>query len=395
MSFPPRLDIPEAVLEIAQTLEAAGYEAWCVGGALRDALLRNPHADYDFATSARPEEVQRLFRRTAAVGVKHGTVGVIDRQRGLHEVTTFRRDVATDGRHAVVEYGVSLDDDLARRDFTINAIAYHPLRHEWRDPFDGAGDLDRRLVRAVGDPAARFAEDYLRILRAIRFAARFGFAVEQSTWTAAQAAAPGLTRLSAERVREEWFKSLRSAQDVGELVRLWHEVGAARFWMPELTANASDRLAASAQSGERDPVLLTVSLTADPVAVLRRLKASRAEIGRAAATVTGPTAPSGVGEVAARRWLSTVGLGTGEDLITLVRLASGREPEWAATVRAVRDRGDPVSRGDLAVSGDDIRQLGADGRRVGEILGALLDRVLDDPSLNTRERLLALARELG
>jgi tRNA nucleotidyltransferase (CCA-adding enzyme) len=395
MSFPPRLDIPEAVLEIAQTLEAAGYEAWCVGGALRDALLRNPHADYDFATSARPEEVQRLFRRTAAVGVKHGTVGVIDRQRGLHEVTTFRRDVATDGRHAVVEYGVSLDDDLARRDFTINAIAYHPLRHEWRDPFDGAGDLDRRLVRAVGDPAARFAEDYLRILRAIRFAARFGFAVEQRTWTAAQAAAPGLTRLSAERVREEWFKSLRSAQDVGELVRLWHEVGAARFWMPELTANASDRLAASAQPGERDPVLLTVSLTDDPVAVLRRLKASRAEIGRAAAAVAGPTAPSGVGEVAARRWLSTVGLGTGEDLITLVRLASGREPEWAATVRAVRDRGDPVSRGDLAVSGDDIRQLGADGRRVGEILGALLDRVLDYPSLNTREPLLALDTELG
>ena len=395
MSFPPRLDIPEAVLEIAQTLEAAGYEAWCVGGALRDALLRNPHADYDFATSARPEDVQRLFRRTAAVGVKHGTVGVIDRQRVLHEVTTFRRDVATDGRHAVVEYGVSLDDDLARRDFTINAIAYHPLRHEWRDPFDGAGDLDRRLVRAVGDPAARFAEDYLRILRAIRFAARFGFAVEQSTWTAAQAAAPGLTRLSAERVREEWFKSLRSARDVGELVRLWHEVGAARVWMPELTANASDRLAASTQPGERDPVLLTVSLTADPVAVLRRLKASRAEIGRAAATVTGPTAPSGVGEVAARRWLSSVGPGTGEDLITLVRLASGREPEWAATVRAVRDRGDPVARGDLAVSGDDIRRLGAAGPRVGEVLGALLERVLDDPSLNTRERLLALARELG
>ena len=167
------------MLEIARTLEAAGHEAWCVGGALRDALLRNPHADYDFATSARPEEVQRLFRRTAAVGVKHGTVGVIDRQRVLHEVTTFRRDVATDGRHAVVEYGVSLDEDLGRRDFTINAIAYHPLRHEWRDPFDGAGDLERRLVRAVGDPAARFAEDYLRVLRAIRFAARFGFAVER------------------------------------------------------------------------------------------------------------------------------------------------------------------------------------------------------------------------
>jgi tRNA nucleotidyltransferase (CCA-adding enzyme) len=295
----------------------------------------------------------------------------------------------------VVEYGVSLDEDLSRRDFTINAIAYHPLRHEWRDPFDGAGDLERRLVRAVGDPAARFAEDYLRVLRAIRFAARFGFAVERETWAAAQAASSGLTRLSAERVREEWFKSLRSAQGIGLLVRLWHEVGAARVWMPELAPDAADRLVPEASAEERDPVLLTVRLTADPVAVLRRLKASRAEIGRASAAVAGPGAPSGSGEVAARRWLSTVGPGTAEDLITLARLSTGREPEWAATVRAIRDRGDPVSRGDLAVSGDDIRQLGATGPRVGEILGALLERVLDDPSLNNRERLLGIARELG
>jgi tRNA nucleotidyltransferase (CCA-adding enzyme) len=393
MSFPPRLEMPEAVLEIARTLEAAGHEAWCVGGALRDTLLRNPHADYDFATSARPEEVQQLFRRTAAVGVKHGTVGVIDRQRVLHEVTTFRRDVATDGRHAVVEYGVSLDDDLARRDFTINAIAYHPLRHEWRDPFDGAGDLDRRLVRAVGDPSARFAEDYLRILRAIRFAARFGFAIEHGTWAAARAAAPGLSRLSAERVREEWFKSLSSALDLTELVRLWHEVGAARVWLPELAPDPSTRLASPAADGDRDPVLLTTRLTTDPVAVLRRLKASRAEIGRAAAAAAGPAAPAG-GETAARRWLAAVGPATAEDLITLARLETGREAEWAAMVRAVRDRNDPISRGDLAVTGADIQQLGASGPRVGEILGALLDRVLDDPSLNTRDRLLALAREL-
>ncbi|MFL5517010.1 MAG: CCA tRNA nucleotidyltransferase [Gemmatimonadales bacterium] len=395
MSFPARLEIPDAVLEIARTLEAAGHEAWCVGGALRDALLRNPHADYDFATSARPEEVQRLFRRTAAVGVKHGTVGVIDGHRVLHEVTTFRRDVATDGRHAVVEYGVSLEEDLARRDFTINAIAYHPLRHEWRDPFDGAGDLERRLVRAVGDPAARFAEDYLRILRAIRFAARFGFAVERATWAAAQEAAAGLTRLSAERVREEWFKSLRTAQDIGMLVRLWHEVGAARVWMPELAPEPAGRLVPEASTWERDPVLLTVRLTGDPVAVLQRLKASRAEIQRASAAVTGPASPSAPGDVAARRWLSTVGPGMAEDLIALARLATGREPEWAEAVRTVRDRADPVSRGDLAISGDDIRQLGADGPRVGEILAALLERVLDDPAMNTRERLLGLARELG
>jgi tRNA nucleotidyltransferase (CCA-adding enzyme) len=395
MSFPARLEVPEAVLEIARTLEAAGHEAWCVGGALRDALLRNPHGDYDFATSARPEEVQRLFRRTAAVGLRHGTVGVIDRDRVLHDVTTFRRDVTTDGRHAVVEYGVSLDEDLARRDFTINAIAYHPLRHEWRDPFDGRGDLERRLVRAVGEPAARFAEDYLRILRAIRFAARFDFAIEPGTWAAAQAAAPGLARLSAERVREEWFKSLRTALDIPELARLWHEVGAARVWLPELVTDASARLASGSPAGERDPVLLTVALTSDPVAVLRRLKASRAEIGRASATVAGPAAPAGASEVAARRWLAAVGPATAEDIITLARLATGKEPDWAATVRMVRDRVDPISRGDLAITGDDIQQLGASGPRVGEILGLLLDRVLDDPALNTRERLLALARELA
>jgi len=393
MSFARRLEIPEEVLEIARRLEAAGHEAWCVGGAIRDALLDIPHTDYDFATSARPEEVQRLFRRTAAVGVKHGTVGVLDRRRVLHEVTTFRRDVATDGRHAVVEYGVSLDEDLARRDFTINAIAYHPLRHEWRDPFGGTEDLRRGLVRAVGDPAARFAEDYLRTLRAIRFAARFGFTIEPATWAAARAAAPGLTRLSAERVREEWFKSLRTAQDLGELVRLWHEVGAAPVWLPELASEAATRLAA-VTGGERDPVLLTSRLTTDPVAVLRRLKASRAEIGRAAAIMAGPAAPAGADEPAVRRWLARVGPAT-DDLLAVHALEHGAEPPWAATVRRVRERGDPVTRGDLAVTGADIQALGATGPRVGEILGALLDRVLEDPSLNTRGRLLALARELA
>ena len=185
MTFPAALEIPESILNVARVLEDAGHEAWCVGGSLRDILLGHPQSDFDIATSATPEQVQRLFRRTVAVGIKYGTIGVLDRDRALHEVTTFRRDVATDGRHAVVEYGVSLEDDLARRDFTINAIAYHPLRHEWRDPFGGQRDIQDRLIRAVGDPGQRFAEDYLRILRGLRFAARFDFSIAPPTWAAA------------------------------------------------------------------------------------------------------------------------------------------------------------------------------------------------------------------
>jgi tRNA nucleotidyltransferase (CCA-adding enzyme) len=393
MSLPDTVPVPEEVLEIARVLETAGHEAWCVGGALRDTLLGDPHSDFDLATSARPEEVRRLFRRTAPIGMEHGTVGVIDRHRVMHEVTTFRRDVATDGRHAVVEYGASLDDDLARRDFTINAIAFHPLRREWRDPHGGERDLEARVVRAVGDPAARFREDYLRVLRAIRFAARFDFTIDASTWTAARDAAPGLGRLSAERVRDEWFKGLRTARDLRTLVRLWHESGAAAIWLPELRrADASSVPPSALSPPPRDPVLLTALLASDPAGLLRRLRASNAEIGRAQAMAAGPAEPAGGDQAAVRRWLAKVG-GAADDLIALYRLGRGGDPPWRGTVTAIRERCDPLSRGDLAVTGRDLEAIGLSGKRIGETLATLLDRVLEDPALNTREQLLALARE--
>ncbi len=395
MSADAAPEIPDEVLEIARTLEAAGHEAWCVGGALRDGLLGHPHSDFDFATSATPTQVTALFRRTAPVGEKYGTVGVIDRHRVLHEVTTFRRDVATDGRHAVVAYGVSLDDDLARRDFTINAIAYHPLRHEWRDPFGGRDDLRQGVLRAVGVPAERFQEDYLRILRGIRFAARFGFTVEPATWAAAVEAAPGLARLSAERVRDEWFKGLRSARSVAELVELWVRSGAAKRWIPELVPLPVERVAragAVAPAG-RDPVLLTALLIDDPAPVLRRLRASNAEISRAQAMAQGPAAPADLDPRAVRRWLATVG-GAADDLLALYALRAGTEAPWAGAVQEARERRDPLARGDLAVTGSDLQALGASGPRIGETLTALLDRVLDDPGLNRRDILLGLAREL-
>ena len=392
MSF-PSIQIPEPVLEIARKLEGAGFEAWCVGGNLRDAFLKHPHSDYDIATSATPDQVQRLFPKTVEVGIKYGTVGVLDRGRQLHEVTTFRRDVATDGRHAVVAYGVTLEEDLARRDFTMNALAYHPLRHEWRDPFDGAGDLASHVVRAVGDPAQRFREDYLRILRAIRFAARFDFTIDQRTWEAARAASPGLSGLSAERVRDEWFKSLRTARSVTQLLMLWVQVGAARLWLPELElAPPSQKAYPDPPPEDRDPVLLTALVCPAPASVLRRLKASNAEIDRAAALERGPEEPGALDLLAVRRWLAAVGPAAA-DLTALWALRHGGPAPWTATMAEIRRRGDPLTRADLAIHGTDLQELGIQGPRIGETLATLLDRVLDDPTLNTRESLLAIARK--
>src|SRR5258705_405306 len=279
MAFPPQLSIPNEVLRIAKTLEAAGYETWCVGGAIRDTLLGAPHNDFDLTTAAPPPEVQKLFKRTVPVGIEHGTVAVLDAQNQPHEVTTFRKDIKTDGRHAVVEFGVSLMDDLARRDFTINAIAYHPLKHEWRDPFQGAADLEKKTIRSVGDPNWRFQEDYLRILRALRFSARFEFRIQARTLQAARANPQRRGQLSAERVRDEWFKGIQTAARVSKLLDLWMDVGAARIWLPEIPR---DWTSAKRQLDRlpRDPVLITAFLAKDAASLLTRLKCSNKDIER-------------------------------------------------------------------------------------------------------------------
>jgi hypothetical protein len=194
-------------------------------------------------------------------------------------------------------------------------------------------------------------------------------------------------------VRDEWFKSLETAQDPGELTRLWIEVGAAKSWLPELLSPSGPVDRAAARARPRDPVRLTALYASDPVAALTRLKASNAERGRAAAIASGPPGPAEASEEGVRRWLAAVGTGA-DDLLAMHLLRRGAEAPWAPVVRATRERGDAVSRSQLAIDGRDVQRLGASGPRVGEVLAELLDRVLADPALNTRERLLELAREI-
>ena len=417
-----------SVLDIARRLEGAGFEAWCVGGAIRDALLGGHPLDWDLATPAHPEQVREIFgrKRTIPVGIEFGTVSVLDDAGIAHEITTFRRDVKTDGRHAEVEFGVSLDDDLARRDFTINAIAYRPRTEELRDPFDGRGDIERRLVRAVGDAEQRMREDRLRALRAIRFAARYHFAIEPSTLEAIRSSAPFLTRLSAERVQQEIVKTMEQVERPSAAFGLWRETGALAVLVPSLGAVRDVTLAtldflprSSAGGGalqQRTSNRLAALFLDVPAPVVRQamsaLRFSKHEITWAAAIVErwgslGGELSSALGtrqptDEEVRRWLSRIGRPYAGAFLRVAlarwsaaRLAGDTAPSDAA-VRSLhrRMRGslyrDPIEVADLAIGGDDLRRAGIPaGPIYAKILHALLDLVLADPARNTPGALLA------
>jgi tRNA nucleotidyltransferase (CCA-adding enzyme) len=424
-----RLNPPTAVLEIAAKLEGAGFETWCVGGAIRDALLGHPHLDWDLATSATPPQMIQLFgtRRTVPIGVDFGTVGVIDRNGTMHEVTTFRRDVRTDGRHAVVEFGASLDDDLARRDFTINAIAFSPRLNEIRDPFHGQEDIARKIVRAVGDPDARMREDRLRALRAIRFAARFEFEIDAATRRAIESSARHLGRLSPERVKQELDKTMEQVRRPSVALRQWQDSGAFACVVPSLAKVPShafdvvDFLAmpVSARRPARRTIRyagLLASLAPKTAGeVLASLRASRIEIQtvvglidrwqRHGDAIGSRLRDRTVDDVAVRRWVAAIGR---LEVGAFMRLAAAiwdaararNEPAPdASSVRALYRRivhsafRDPLDLGSLAVDGDDLRRVGIPpGRGLGMILQALLDAVIADPTKNTADYLLPAAQ---
>ena len=403
-----------------------------MGGAIRDALLGHPHSDWDLATSATPAEVREIFgaRRTIPVGVEFGTVGVLDRDGTMHEVTTFRRDVKTDGRHAEVEFGVSLDDDLARRDFTINAIAYSPKTRELRDPFGGQRDLRAKLVRAVGNADARMREDRLRALRAIRFAARFDFSIEMHTAGAIAASAPFLGRLSPERVKQELDKTMEQVRCPSAALRIWKASGAFATLLPELARLPDDAFdvvdylamprspTRPARRASRYAGLLLRLTPEGAASILTGLRASKhetqavvalierwhklgADIRQALMRDDPPT------DVDVRRWIASIGrlqVGTFMRLASAVchaEGASGRPAPSRARVHALHRRmtrsafRDVVDLGGLAVDGDDLRRAGIrPGPGLGKILQTLLVEVLEDPARNTTDWLLQEAQRL-
>ncbi|MEO6864100.1 MAG: CCA tRNA nucleotidyltransferase [Gemmatimonadaceae bacterium] len=422
----PLMQPPEAVVGITRVLEDAGYEAWCVGGGVRDALLGIPNLDWDLTTSAKPQQVRRLFKRTVPVGIEFGTVGVLDETNVMHEVTTFRADVETDGRHAVVRFGDSLIEDLARRDFTINAIAYSPSRDELRDPFGGQRDLAAKTLRAVGVPKDRMREDRLRALRAIRFASRLGFDMDPATWQAILVSAPHLRRLSPERVQQEIVKTMSQVARPSVAFRMWRDSGALAELVPTLAGITDVELLALDHLRRpllaRRPQRLQTRLAglfsaARPgtvLAMLKGLRFSNADVAWIGGLVERwhdmghgmkermmqPEPPT---DATLRTWAGRVGR---TRLAPVLRIAdahwwaareSGKPAPTRARVESAYRRAiriayrDPVEVSDLAVNGDDLLKVGITGKRLGETLRSLLQFVLEDPARNTREVLLRQA----
>ena len=425
---------PQGVRRIIDTLIEEGYEAWGVGGAIRDGLLGHADLDWDIATSATPKQVQRVFRRTVPVGIEFGTVGVLDDAGVMHEVTTFRRDVQTDGRHAVVEFGASLEDDLARRDFTINAIAFSPATGEIRDPFGGQRDLELGLIRAVGVPDERMREDRLRALRGIRFAARFDFTIEPVTWQAIVSSAPHLIRLSRERVKQEIEKTMEQVRAPSAAFSMWKSSGALASLVPPLSKQDdiafrsadyvpmpdSAREEKSASRRMHRVLSLFLGLPYEAVRrALHDLRFSNADIRTMArlaelwaqlfesmtTALTESVAPS---DAMIRRWAAATGRTQLGSFIRLARARwcalreSGRPAPSTERVASVYRRAlriayrDPIEQADLAVDGEDLQSAGiARGPALGKILRALVDWVVEEPSRNARDQLLQQAARLA
>jgi tRNA nucleotidyltransferase (CCA-adding enzyme) len=445
--------VPEGARTICRVLQGAGKRAWIVGGCVRDLLMReclgSPRVptDWDIATDAEPQEVMRQFRRVIPTGIDHGTVTVL--LSGEHyEVTTLRAEVGySDGRRPdQVQFVDQIEADLARRDFTVNAIAYDPLQGTLHDPFGGLIDIRNKLIRAVRDPAERFEEDGLRVLRAARFVATLDFELEANTRAAIEPSLDSYRKVSAERIREEWLKTMKATAP-SRAFEVMKSEGLLAITAPELLEavgceqnrfHAFDvwgHTMACMDACPRVPVLRMAGLLHDvgkprsrqfsdknndytfydherigaqmAEPMLQRLKFSNAERERIVALVRHHLIcyDANWSDAAVRRWLRRVTPELAEDLYELGRAdaqGKGRDAapdmnriaELKSRVERLLAAGNAITVRDLAINGRDlIQELGVEpGRAIGDTLAQLLEEVTESPELNTREALLARAR---
>ena len=433
--------IPENVKEILQKLEAAGYEAWCVGGAVRDMLLGREPGDWDVTTNALPETVMELFAPHAvATGLQHGTV-TVGGGRGV-EITTYRRDgeYLDNRRPESVEFTSSLREDLARRDYTINAIAMD-RRGNLYDPWDGQKDLAGGMIRAVGDAATRFGEDALRIMRGLRFAARLGFSIEEQTSEAIHRCAPLLKNIAVERLNVE-MTGLLCGEHVAQILLEYPDV--LGVFMPEILPcvgfdqrskyhiyDVWEHTAHAVEAVENQPVLRWTMLMHDlgkpdtftvdqngaghfyghfhesvnkAKAIMDRLRFDNRSKQQILTLVERHDSVLALTDRTVRRNLSRYG----EEILRLLlkvkradNLAHAPEyrdrseliDQWEQLLNVELASGSCFSLGQLAVKGNDLIELGIKGKQIGEMLNELLSQVIDEKLPNDKMILIEYVKE--
>ena len=391
------IKIPAPAEEILTKLNDNGYEAYVVGGCVRDMILGREPGDWDITTSALPEQVKQVFRRTVDTGIQHGTVTVMMGDEG-YEVTTYRIDGEyADGRHPdSVTFTPSLTEDLKRRDFTVNAMAYNG-NTGLVDEFGGMEDLDRGIIRCVGEPMDRFSEDALRILRAIRFSAQLGFAIEGRTYEAIRAIAPNMVHVSKERIQAELTKLLLSPHP-GH-ISMVYETGISPYVSE--TFHKVPLLGMPSVPAQVPPVrhmrwaaFLRKCMPDEAVKILKDLKLDNDTINRVRTLISWQDYGLGPDKYSIRIAMSRMEPDLFDDLLEFrmcLSEAGARQDlgHTALLVDEIRRAGDCISLKTLAVGGNDIIKAGIrPGREVGLTLARLLEMVLEDPARNTKEYLL-------
>ncbi len=448
------IDIPKNAENIIRILNENGFEAYVVGGCVRDSLLNKEPEDWDITTSARPEDVKRIFTKTIDTGIQHGTVTVRMGGQG-YEVTTYRIDGEyEDSRHPKsVEFTSNLSEDLKRRDFTINAMAYSP-KDGLIDIFDGVKDLENGIIRCVGNPKERFDEDALRTLRAVRFAGQLKFEIEDNTFEAIKYAAKNIKNVSAERIRveltklimsegvdrlitakealltevclPEWDKMLETNQDnphhmynvgvhtikvlegVNRLYKgndervhrilcwsaLLHDVA-----KPECKSVSEDGIGHFYGHPDKGSVMATN--------ILKRLKFDNYTINMVSRLVKYHDYPYDGSKKALRRFLNKAGIDIVPFLLILMEADVRGQSEYKRDIKLnaikqlendvneIKENLDAITIKDLAINGNDLMEIGVpSGKMIGTVLESLLNEVLDTPSLNDREILLEKVKKM-
>ena len=452
-------EIPQEIISIFQALSSAGFEVYLVGGSVRGLLMKRPVKDWDFATNATPEQIQSVFP-TAFYENKFGTVGVPTEEYGTVEITTYRKEgkYIDKRRPESVTWGKTIEDDLSRRDFTINAIALRLViasearqsKAEVVDPYHGQDDIKAGIIRAVGDPSQRFQEDALRLLRAVRQTTQLKFTIEETTWKAVMENAKLITHVSGERIREELLKILGS-QNPYEGFMLLDTSGLLQEILPELTVGKGvsqvrpgrhhttdvfthNTLALKFTTSE-DPIVRFAALLHDvgkPKSIGKdeeghvifynhevagaqiardicdRLHFSKKERDKIVTLIRWHmfTVDEKITDAAVRRFIRRIGVENVKDMMDLRigdRLGGGTQVAESWRLKLFKKRIEeqlapaPFSINDLAIDGNDIiKELGIKpGPKIGEILQKLFEEVDEDLSKNTREYLLGKILELG